>query len=203
MKEKKLNEKEIAIKNYEVQSQELISEGYKENKEVTSISKASIKGVLLCAPIIALFYFLYILKWDKLEHTFYELSIPILFSVILSTIPHELLHGLGWGIFCKEKFKSIRFGFMKSNGTPYCNCKEPLKFKGYLFGAILPIMILGILISIISIVTGNSLLWWFGIANIFIASGDLAIISDVLKHIRRNGVFLDHPTECGFLVFTK
>lgn len=199
MENKKLDEKEIAVKNYKIQSQKLISEGYKENKEITSV----LKGLLLCIPIIALFYFLYILKWDRLEVTFWDLSITILFFVLLAIIPHELLHGLGWGIFCKGKFKSIKFGFMKFSETSYSYCKEPLKFKGYLFGAILPLMVLGIIVAIISIVIGNPLFWWFGIINIFIFSGDLAMISNILKYTGKDGVFLNHPTERGFLVFTK
>lgn len=45
---------------------------------------------------------------------------------------------------------------------------------------------------------GNIIFWFFGVIA---AGGDMAIILNLLKY--KDGIFLDHPSECGFIVFIK
>ena len=101
----------------------------------------------------------------------------------------------------KEKWKSMYIGVMWESLTPYCHCKEPLQPGWYLIGCLLPGVILGAGIYIASIITGNAMLLWLGMINILGAGGDIWIAWRVRKY--RTGYVLDHPTECGFLIFQK
>ena len=93
------------------------------------------------------------------------------------------------------------FGVMWKSFTPYCHCKEPLDFNSYLTGGIMPLLILGILVFIISFFTGNSLILIISLINILCAGGDTTICLLLLKY--KDGLFIDHPTDCGFVAFTK
>lgn len=193
--------REDSEKNYEKQREIFLGEGYIENEEIISIKKANVMAIVLSLPIIILFGFMYMLKWDELKFEFSSEIILYCLLLIISIPIHELLHGLGWGIFCKKGFKSVRFGIMKPSFTPYCNCMEPLNFMGYIFGGSLPLILLGIIPSIIGILIGNIGLWILGSFGILAAGGDMTIMLSLFKY--KNGIFLDHPSECGFIVFTK
>ena len=92
---------------------------------------------------------------------------------------HELLHGLGWSLNCKNRWNSIAFGVMWSSLTPYCHCKKPLSFSSYSMGLYLPFCILGLGLFAVSMIIPYYL----------------------LKH--KNGLILDHPTDCGLISFGK
>ena len=64
---------------------------------------------------------------------------------------------------------------MRSSLTPYCNCTEPLGKYQYLMRALMPLMLLGIMPSIIGIISGNYGILCFGMAGIIFGGGDMAI----------------------------
>ena len=99
--------------------------------------------------------------------------IILIFGIVL----HELIHGITWAKFAKAGFKSIKFGILKEMLTPYCHCKEPLKVKHYIFGAITPAIITGIIPAITAIFTGNLWLLIFGMLFTMAAAGDFMIIN--------------------------
>lgn len=193
--------KESPKENYEKQRENLLKKGYKENIEIISVLKANIMAIILSIPFIIIFSYIYFLKWHELSFSFSSEVIIYLIVMILSIPIHELLHGLGWSIFCEKGFKSVRFGIMKPSFTPYCNCKEPLNFIGYLVGGGLPLILLGIVPCIIGILIQNAGILYIGFFGILAAGGDMTIILNLLKY--RKGIFLDHPSECGFIAFTK
>lgn len=193
--------KETPKENYEKQREILLNKGYKENIEIISVLKAHVMALILTVPIIVVFAFLYRLRWNGLEFKFSTEIIIYILILILSIPIHELLHGLGWSIFCKEGFKSVRFGIMKPSFTPYCSCKEPLSFKGYLIGGILPLILLGLLPCVLGILIQSSGILFLGFFGVISAGGDMAIILNLLKY--RDGIFLDHPSKGGFIVFIK
>lgn len=47
----------------------------------------------------------------------------------------------------------------------------------------------------------SGLLLALSLFNVFAAGGDLTIVILLLKH--RDKVIIDHPTECGFIAFSK
>ena len=95
--------------------------------------------------------------------------------------------------------KSIKFGFKWKFLTPYCHCKEPLKLQHYRIGVAMPLLILGILPSIIAIIIGSGALLTFGIIFSWAAGGDIIALF-MLRKLDNNLYVSDHPTEMGFYI---
>lgn len=128
-------------------------------------------------------------------------STPAVIAVIMSAIvAHELLHGFTWGAFAEGGLKSIRYGVAWKFLTPYCHCTEPLTVKHYIAGAAMPGIILGVLPAIVSIITGNIVLFVFGMFMIFSAGGDFMIINKLRREGSGNFV-QDHPSKIGCFIF--
>ena len=121
----------------------------------------------------------------------------VIATIIIGIILHELIHGVTWAIFAKNGFKSIKFGILLKMLTPYCHCKEPLKVKQYVIGAIMPSIILGLLPAILAISLGNVILLAFGTLFTVVAFGDFMIIY-LLKSENKDSYVLDHPSEAGY-----
>jgi len=199
--EKNLNEQE-KFKSFEKIKEEMIKNGYKENSGTITVIKANIYALLTAGPIVLICFIIYIRKWGGIFLEFTPATIVLFFiSIILCIVIHEFLHGITWSLFCKNGFKSISFGVMWKSLTPYCHCKEPLNFKAYLTGGLMPLLILGILLFIVSFFTGNSLLMNLSMINILCAGGDTTIALLLCKY--KDALFIDHPTDCGFVAFTK
>jgi len=190
-------------------------ENYTEKKLTIDLKKANIYSlkILLYSCVVFLipyiFLWLYQFSFEHLSSTFKRLIekytflsgfIP-LFYIVLGIVLHELIHGLTFLPFCKNGFKSIKFGFLKQYLTPYCHCKEALKLKYYRIGVLMPAIILGFLPSVWAIVTGNFYLLCFGIFFIMGAAGDFMILM-ILKNENPEDLVLDHPSEAGCFVYT-
>ena len=188
--------KKLAVKNYEEQKELLTQQGYTEENATMSVQKIYLMMLVVPAPIIFIFWNIYAYVWNV---KWGAIPFQILTAHLISVPVHEFLHGLGWSLFCKNGFKSIRFGMIWEHLMPYCNCKEPLKFHQYLIGTLLPLTMLGLLPSIIGIIFGNYNIFLFGILGIIAAGGDMAICLGINKY--KKALFLDHPTECGYIAF--
>ena len=68
----------------------------------------------------------------------------------------------------------------------------------------MPCLILGIIPSIIGIVTANGWLFVLGFIMISAAGGDLLIIKELLQtNLKEDALIQDHPTKIGLVVFEK
>ena len=121
---------------------------------------------------------------------------------MLGIAVHELIHGIAWAIFAKNGFKSMKFGVMWKLLTPYCHCKDALKVKEYIFGAIAPAILLGILPAIVAIFNGSISLLIFGMFFTMAACGDFLIINLIRKE-NWDDLVEDHPTEAGCYIYRK
>lgn len=198
----KKNRKQERIDNYERKRREMEAAGYKEYSGVISILRANILAIATGGPFCIAAFFVYIMRWGKDGFTIEGRS--LLFFIVMFFVTvfiHEILHGIGWSLSCKNGWKSIAFGFMWSSLTPYCHCKEPLKFSSYAVGLYLPFCVLGLGIFAVSMIIPNYGILLLGMMNMLAAGGDLTIGCYLLKH--RNGLILDHPTDCGFISFEK
>ncbi len=121
-------------------------------------------------------------------------------SFLVGVIVHELIHGLTWAAFAKNGMKSMKFGIIWKWLTPYCHCKEPLSVKHYILGAVMPGIILGILPSIVAVITGNILWFMWGMMFTLAAGGDFMIIN-LLRKQPLNCFIKDHPTKVGCYIY--
>jgi len=203
-KKEKEEAKKNRIDNYTIQKEELREQGYTEAIGTISILKANLMAFITAGPFSVLVIAIYISVWGNLNVLFYGSDETILWIALILSVPiHEFLHGLSWHFFCDNKWKSIYFGVMWRLLTPYCYCNESLKFKSYIIGCLMPLIVLGFSISLIGIVFGNSLLLCVGAFNILFAGGDTTIAFMLLKYRKQNCKILDHPTDCGFIAFVK
>lgn len=177
-------------------------------KEKITINLASAQAIALLVLVAALvlfglpFFLLWKNEFSFEGSTFYKNPWMIFMSLIFGIIVHELIHGLTWMLFIKNGFRSIKFGILWKMLTPYCHCKEPLRLKHYVIGALMPSIILGFIPATVALVTGNFDWLAFGIVFIMAAAGDFMIVHSLRKE-NLNSFVLDHPTEGGCYVFRE
>ena len=128
----------------------------------------------------------------------------IIFILLSLVVIHEFIHGIFFSMFTKNKLKSVKFGFMPARKlfTPYCHCKEKLKIYNYQIALIMPLVIIGFIPTIISIIIGNNIIFCWGILSIAGCGGDILILLKTLKEKRECWIF-DHPTEAGYYLYRK
>lgn len=133
----------------------------------------------------------------------YSIKMAALFIAFIGGVfVHELIHGLTWAHYAKSGWKSISFGVMWKLLTPYCHCSEPLKVRPYIIGALMPLIILGILPWILGLCFGSIWPTVFGVIYIVAASGDILIVWK-LRNEKSTSTVLDHPTEAGCIIYEE
>jgi len=165
------------------------------------IGKANLFAFFLIIPITAVFLIPYLLIWDFNDVEIGRRQLMNFFFLVLvvGIVVHELLHGVGWALYAKKGFQSIRFGVNWKFLTPYCHCKEPLRVKHYVVGGALPLVVMGIIPSLTAIIIGNGFLLCFGIFFSWAAGGDIISLF-MLRKINRETFVYDHPDKLGFYI---
>jgi hypothetical protein len=183
---------------------------YSIRSEVTmTAAEANYRALIFVIPIILLFGIPYYVIWMRnltLENLiiFFSHNRSLLNMSLLLAIPvfatgillHELIHGLVFLIFCKKGIHSIEFGVMWKYLAPYCHCKEPIRARPYIMGALMPALVLGFLPALAGIITGSFLLLLFGIIFSVASGGDFLIVW-LLRFQPKNILVLDHESKIG------
>lgn len=187
-------------------SDSLTAEGYRRTELTISIVKANVFAVIFMIPVLVISFglFLMVNKTISIHHSLSSLLIFIAVMFALVFV-HELIHGASWAIFSEHHWKDIELGFMKQYLTPYCTCGVPLKKGPYLFGALMPLVLLGILPIIAGILTGSLGVLFMGVIMTVSAAGDIMIVWQMLRYKSDADeiVYLDHPTQGGLVIFEK
>lgn len=203
---RKLSPAEVKRQKQFVEYGELLrSQGYKQETIIMSVSEANKLAFVLGIPIIVVLAIPFFLVNQSGFFSASFIEILLLFVLVLVlVVVHELIHGISWACFAKKHFKAISFGVMKEYFTPYCTCNEALTRTQYIIGALAPTVILGILPCVIAIAVGSAPFFLLGALMILAGGGDLAICKKLLSH-KQTGetIYLDHPTECGLVAFSK
>ena len=199
-----------------MEKDDFFDKDYIKEEVIFNIIWANIFGIVVLVIAIVIFGVPFYLLWNnnivRLDNPTAQERIivavrnfVVFFSMLLiGTVLHELIHGFFFSIFAKNKFKSVKFGIMPANKlfTPYCHCKEKLKISQYKIAVIMPLIILGIIPAVISLINGNILLIFLGIIFIGGAAGDILIFLKTLKEKKDSWIF-DHPSEVGFYIYRK
>lgn len=188
---------------FENTCRQMQQQGYRQLPLIIPAKKLNLIAILLLLPVIAIPILLYLLRWGFFSGNTSALNFTgFLFpALILSIFVHELIHGITWSFFCRDRFHSIRFGFQLKMLTPYCHCAEPLPKGAYLLGTLMPCLILGVGAVLLSMLFPFSDLAFFGAVNIAVAIGDLAVALLLLP--QKQVLVVDHPTEPGLIAFLK
>ncbi|MBK8823555.1 MAG: DUF3267 domain-containing protein [Anaerolineales bacterium] len=171
------------------------------NKKDVSIpmSAATSKSLLIAVPIAVIqilpFFLLhgYPAIPASANMTLYALAL------LLGILVHELIHVFAWAFFAKKPLSAFKLGFQWKSLTPYAHCKEPMDIQPYRIGSFAPGLLLGIVPWIISLFSGDVLLFFFGFFYTTAAGGDLLILW-IIRNIKPNTLVEDHPTNAGCYV---
>lgn len=210
-KARKLTEAEQRrMARFEALAQKMTEQGYQRVDLTVGLVGANVFGILLLIPLLVVGLGLFFLRSPQ-NPTFFDpknglLGLLIFFAVFfILIIVHELIHGLSWAIFSENHWKDISFGFIKEYLTPYCACCVPLKKGQYIFGALMPLVVLGILPMIAGIALGSMPVLLMGIIMADAAAGDILIVWRILRYPSKGKeiVYIDHPTQAGGVIFEK
>ena len=213
---RQLTEAELRRKeNFLKIEQDYLSRGYRRVDLTVSIMKANTVGILITLPLMAAITVAFIIynhglesgKLEEFPWPDYLNMVFFLVAFIAFIVIHEGIHGLSWAIGIPGHFKNIEFGFVVKMLTPYCTCKVPMPVPLYVFGSLMPMTVLGIIPGILCIFFANLGILGFFILQILAGAGDLLISIMVIKHMSRTKckdvVLIDHPYECGAVIFEK
>jgi hypothetical protein len=120
-------------------------------------------------------------------------------SVLLAIFVHELIHGLVFALYAPTGLRSVKFGFSKTMGSPYCHCKDPIQVKHYRRAGIAPFIILGIIPLLFAMITGVNWIKVFGLLLCIGGFGDLLVWIKLLRY-DRDLLIRDHPSRMGFII---
>ena len=176
-------------------------------KKTIDLQKANgeaIKYLVLFMLIFGIaFYFIWGFALPKVNSEYLILkALSPLIILLFGIVAHELIHGVFFALFTSNGIRSIKFGILSKTLTPYCHCREPLKIKKYIIALLAPLLILGIILSILIIITGNGFLLIFGVFFSAAAAGDLMIYFLIRKENPEDYV-QDYPSEAGYSIFRK
>lgn len=207
-KERKLTQAEARRKErFEKISDDLIDEGFMRQDLIIDIVKANIGALVVMMPFIIVMGVLYYTANMHKSIGSFSLSSYMMFLglFLFLIIAHEFIHGITWSIFTPNHMKDIEFGVIWSAVTPYCTCGQPLSKKQFIIGAAMPTLILGFGLGIVSIVTGQFMMFLLAEALILGGGGDFLIIIKLLRFNsdRKEQLYYDHPYECGLVVFER
>lgn len=204
---RKLTEKELKRKeNFEKLSSEMQQKGYERKNMMINIQQANYLGSLSMLPFMALtFWVYYNVNGFDLEGISSGFFVTAFLLILCLIILHEIIHGITWGIFAKDHFRSIDFGIIWSSLSPYCTCAKPLKKWQYLLGTAMPTLVLGGGAAVIAVMADQLLLFFLAEIMILSGGGDFLIMLKILLYRtdKKESVYCDHPYECGFVVFEK
>ena len=111
---------------------------------------------------------------------------------------HELIHGFTWMWATRSGFSHLRFGLLR--GGVYCHIDVPMNKRKYVVGALMPLLLLGVVPFLLSFATHSLWLMLFGAIFIGCAMGDVLIVWAIRKEPPDTLVY-DHPSEPGCIVY--
>ncbi len=192
-------QKRARVEKFQNIRQDLLDHGYKEEILTISTLKANVMALIICLPLLVVGCFLFF-RFNRIA-PITDIPIWTFVAALIGIVIHELIHGLVWAYFSKDKFKSIGFGVEWKYLTPYCTCNECLPYKAYALGVIMPTIILGFIPYIISVVIGSYHLLFFSLLLITGGGGDMYVLFLIKKY--KNAILVDHPYLIGCVAFRK
>ena len=176
------------------------NEEYHMEKNSISLIWANMLSIVILFVSGVLFAVPYMMQWGGFR--FYSGWMWLLY-LLFGLIMHEVVHGVTFALLIKDyRFKHIRFGFKWKYLMPFCHCDKPMKKADYVVGALMPLLLLGILPALSGICFHCFEGVLFGIVFSAVAAGDLMVVWKTRK-ISEESLIMDNPEEVGFIVYEK
>jgi len=158
--------------------------------------------IVLISIICLVFPFILIWDWQTFTKGFLSIYIALPYFItafVLGAFLHEILHAIGFLIFGKLTIKQVQIGIKWKYLTPFAHCMVPLKASVYRIALLLPAIILGIVPSLIAIITGKSWLLIYGTLFTILAGGDFLVFW-IIRKVSSDKLVQDHPERCGCFI---
>lgn len=126
--------------------------------------------------------------------------LAIFAATIILVIVHELVHAIGWKFASGLSWSRFRFGILWQGLAPYCHAIDPMPLNAYRFGAVLPLVITGILPWLVGLFAVDAALAIAGAVLISGAVGDIYVLW-TLRAVPANVLVQDHDSRVGCIVY--
>lgn len=144
--------------------------------------------VMMIVPILLLSFLGVNISWGESISLF-------LLLVILYFVLHELLHGLGFFFFAKDK-KNIKFGITLENAVLFAAVQEKLGKVPILVSLLMPLVILSFVTFPIALLGNIPYLAILSIMNFAGAIGDILMFFLILR-APKDVLYIDYNTDIG------
>ena len=124
-----------------------------------------------------------------------------LIAMIIYLIIHELIHGLAFMYFCKDK-RNVKYGAMLEKGVLYAMCQERISKTGIIVSLLAPTIVLTCIALIPAYIFKIDLLAMLAIFNLAGATGDLMMTTFAIK-IPKDSKYIDYDNVIGFYLLSK
>jgi len=175
-------------------------EGYQPEMKTVSILKANLISIPFLIVVGGLSVWIYYKVWHSFEWNGMSNALWMCGAIVVGIVVHELIHGFTWMVVTRQSFKHLSFGTMA--GAVYCHIDVPMKKRPYIIGAVMPLLLLGVIPTVIAIVLGSTFWLVFGIIFIVSAIGDIMIMWKIRRE-PSDALIYDHPTDAGCVVYRK
>lgn len=178
-----------------------VVEGYEPQKKTISMLVANLLAIALFVVVGALLGIAYFYLYGDKQLGSWNTIFPwFLLLLVVGIVVHELVHGITWLLLTHKGFSHLSFGFLP--GGVYCHIDVPMPKRQYVIGALMPLLLLGIVPTIVAFCVGSLLWLLLGIVFIVSAAGDMMIVWAIRKE-PVDALVYDHPSEAGCYVYHK
>jgi hypothetical protein len=149
--------------------------------------------VLWIAPlfVFARLHPLHVGNWFSIQTAVY---------LIILIVVHEAIHAIAWKFASGLPWSQFKFGIDKKSLSPYCHATAPMGVQAYRIGGGAPLVLVGILPFVISLLNGDSQLALLSAIMISAAVGDIFVLW-TLRNVPDDALCLDHPSQAGCIVY--
>ena len=127
--------------------------------------------------------------------------LSILLAMIIYLTIHELIHGISFMFFCKNK-GNVKYGAMLEKGVLYAMCQERISKKGTIISLLAPTIVLTFIALIPAYIFEIDLLAMLAIFNLAGAIGDLMMTAFAIK-MPKDIKYIDYDNVIGFYLLSK
>jgi hypothetical protein len=120
----------------------------------------------------------------------------LLLALLPGIVAHELIHAVTWAAAAGRPLSAIQLGIRWRYLAPYAHPREPIAARAYRIGAVMPLVVLGLVPALAALAFGAPRLMAFGLFFVFTAGGDLLALW-LMRGIPPGRLVEDHPTRVG------
>ncbi|MCU0513910.1 MAG: DUF3267 domain-containing protein [Anaerolineae bacterium] len=120
-------------------------------------------------------------------------------AALLLIVAHEAVHALGWKLAGGLAWRQFKFGVAWRALAPYCHATAPMPVAAYRLGAVLPLIVTGIVPALLALAAGDAGWTFLSAIMISAAVGDIFVLW-TLRHIPAGAQVEDHPSQAGCVV---